>query len=124
MTHGRLTQWNWVVYYPEKLTLGYGVDIGSFTYINAQYGVEIGELTQVGSGCSIYSTCTQTGRHGTVKIGKRCKIGSGTLILPGAEIEDDVEIHAKAIIGYNARIPKDSVILSRMTLNSDFGKKL
>jgi hypothetical protein len=33
---GELTEYNWVVQYKDKLKLGYKIDIGAFTYINAK----------------------------------------------------------------------------------------
>ena len=56
--HSRLTKFNYVVQYPEKLILGKNFDIVSFTYINSNYGVEIRDKVQIGSHCSIYSHST------------------------------------------------------------------
>ncbi len=51
---GRPTKYNWVVQNKAGLELGYRIDIGSFTYINAKYGVVIEDIVQVVSHCSIY----------------------------------------------------------------------
>ena len=39
--HGKLTEYNWLVQYPERFSLAPGTDIGAFTYINAKHGVTI-----------------------------------------------------------------------------------
>ena len=53
--HGKMTKYNYIVQYPENLTLGRFFDIGEFTYINAQYGITNENNVQIGSHCSIYS---------------------------------------------------------------------
>ena len=96
--HLKPTKWNWVVSYPENLTLGKNTDIGCFTYINAHYGITIGDNVQVGSHCSIYSHDTENNIKGKVIIGKNAKIGSHSLILPGSIIKKNSKIKAYSII--------------------------
>ena len=69
--HGQLTQWNWLVQYPDTLKLGKYTDLGAFTYINAKFGVEIEDFVQVGSHCSIYSESTIDGKSGKVEIKRK-----------------------------------------------------
>jgi len=52
---GKLTKYNWLVQYKKNLKLGYKIDIGAFTYINAKNGVTIEDYVQIGSHCTIYS---------------------------------------------------------------------
>lgn len=52
---GILTKYNWLVQHKDNLKLGYGTDIGAFTYINARHGVIIEDYVQIGSHCSVYS---------------------------------------------------------------------
>ena len=60
------TKYNWVVQNKSSFRLGFGVDIGAFTYINAKFGVIIKENVQIGSHCSIYSVSTIDNKHGEV----------------------------------------------------------
>lgn len=96
--HGKLTQWNWLVLYPENLKLGYGVDIGAFVLIHAGEGVEIEDYVQIGSHCSIYSICTISGRKGKIILKKRCRIGSHSIIMPGVTVGEEAQIGAYSYI--------------------------
>lgn len=96
--HNKLTKWNWVVAYPEGLKIGKMVDIGAFTYIQAQEGVEIGDYVQIGSHCSIYSANTINNRYGKVKIMKHVVIGSHSVILPNVVIGEGAKIGAFSLI--------------------------
>ena len=96
--HGKLTKWNWMVQYPDKLVLGKYTDIGAFTYINAKYGVEIGDNVQIGSHCSIYSESTIDERKGRVLINKNAKIGSHCTIMPGVTIGENSIIGAHSFV--------------------------
>jgi len=96
--HNVLTEWNWMVGYPDSLKLGMNVDIGAFTYINARYGVDIGDYVQIGANCSIYSHNTINNTHDPVKIEKYAKIGSHTTILPGVIIKENTLIKAGSVV--------------------------
>ena len=91
------TRYGWRCQYREGLKLGYGCDIGCFTYINAKYGVVIGKDVQIGSHCSIYSENTENGTKGKVVIGDGALIGSHCLILPGVVIEPDAKVRAFSV---------------------------
>ncbi len=99
--HGKLTQWNWMVQHPEKLSLGIYADIGAFTYINAKFGVIIEDYVQIGSHCSIYSESTIDNKQGSVHIKKNARIGSHSVIMPG------ITVGANCIIGAFSFINKD-----------------
>lgn len=96
--HNQLTQWNWVVAYPEGLKLGKNVDIGAFTYIQAKYGVVIENNVQIGSHCSIYSENTINNIKGKVIIKKGAKIGAHSVILPNVIIDKNQLIKAGSVI--------------------------
>ena len=99
--HGKLTQWNWMVQYPEGLELGEKTDIGAFTYINSKHGVKIGNNVQIGSHCSIYSENTIDGTRGRIEIGQNVCIGAHSTILP------NVKIGSNTIVGAYSLVKKD-----------------
>jgi acetyltransferase-like isoleucine patch superfamily enzyme len=105
--HGKLTEYNWLVQYPENLELGYKTDIGAFTYINAKHGVVIEDLVQIGSHCSVYSWSTIDGKEGRVVLKKNCKIGAHSMIMPGVTIGENSIIGAQSLV--NKDIP-DNVV--------------
>ena len=45
--HGKITNYNYIVQYPEKLIMGKEFDIGEFTYINCSFGVEINDFVRI-----------------------------------------------------------------------------
>lgn len=96
--HNKLTKWNWMVAHPVNLRLGKNVDIGAFTYIQAEFGVVIGDNVQIGSHCSIYSKNTINNTHGAVIILKGAKIGAHSIILPNVIIEKGRLIKAGSVI--------------------------
>src|SRR4029079_2822409 len=83
---GKPTKWNWVVQNTKNLKLGYMVDIGAFTYINAKYGVIIEDEVQIGSHCSIYSISTIDNKSGPVVLEKNCRVGSHSVIMPNVRV--------------------------------------
>ena len=98
---GKLTKYNWVVQNKDGLKLGFGTDIGAFSYINAKYGVEIEDFVQIGSHCSVYSVSTIDDKKGKVILKQNCKIGSHSTILP------NVVIGKNSIIGANSLVLSD-----------------
>lgn len=103
------TKWNWVVQNVEGIEIGFKSDIGAFTYINAKNGVKIGEYAQIGSHCSIYSISTIDDKSGKVTIGKNCKIGSHSVIMPGITIGENSVIGAFSFV--NRDVPSNVVAL-------------
>lgn len=93
-------RYGWRCQHPFNLRLGKFVDVGCFTYMNAQHGIMIGEGTMIGSHCSIYSVNTENGTHGPVVIGKNCKIGCHSVILPNVVLKDGCKIPAFSLLVY------------------------
>jgi acetyltransferase-like isoleucine patch superfamily enzyme len=107
LEEGKLTPWNWMVQGIEGLSLGEHVDIGAFSYINAQKGVIIENDVQIGSHCSIYSVSTIDGKEGKVTLKRNCRLGSHSVIMPGITIGENSIIGALSFV--NEDIP-DNVI--------------
>jgi acetyltransferase-like isoleucine patch superfamily enzyme len=105
--HGKLTKYNYIVQYPENLTLGRNFDIGTFCYINSQYGVEIEDDVQIGSHCSIYSNSTIDLKRGKIILKKNCKIGTHSTIMPNVTIGKNSVIAAYSFV--TKSIPDDEM---------------
>ena len=99
--HGKLTKYNYIVQYPENLKLGKNLDIGTFTYINAQYYIEIFDDVQIGSHCSIYSHSTIDSKKGQVILKKNCKIGTHSTIMPNVTIGENSIVAAYSFVTKN-----------------------
>jgi len=104
---GKLTKYNWLVQYKKNLKLGYKIDIGAFSYINAKNGVTIEDYVQIGSHCSIYSVSTIDNKEGKVVLKKNCKIGTHSVIMPSVTIGENAIVGAFSFV--NKDIP-DNVI--------------
>jgi UDP-N-acetylglucosamine 4,6-dehydratase len=104
LSHGTPCQYGWTVFFPDKLILGTGSDVGSGTVLGAHKGIEIGKEAQIGANCSIYSKDTEGGKEGKVMIGDGACIGAGSVVLPGATIE------AGAIVGAGSVVPAGTVV--------------
>ncbi|CAK8723802.1 Acetyltransferase (isoleucine patch superfamily) [Candidatus Electrothrix aarhusensis] len=104
---GALTKFNWLVQNKAGLELGYRVDIGAFTYINARFGVIIEDNVQIGSHCSIYSVSTIDDKQGRIVLEKNCKIGSHSTIMPGVTIGKNAVVGAHSFV--TSDIPADTV---------------
>lgn len=98
ITHGELTEYNWLVHHPEGLELHEYVDIGAFCVINAHAGVTIETGVQIGPHCDIHSRSTIDEKDEPVVIREGAKIGSHTTILPGAEIGSNAVIGAHSLV--------------------------
>jgi acetyltransferase-like isoleucine patch superfamily enzyme len=105
--NGKLTKWNWLVQNVDNLVLGKRTDIGSFTYINAQYGVTIEDEVQIGSHCSIYSVSTIDNKQGPVLLKKNCRIGTHSVVMPGVIVGENSIIGACSFV--NQDIPANCV---------------
>lgn len=105
--HGILTKYNYIVQYPENLTLGKNFDIGEFTYINSHFGVEIQDDVKIGSHCSIYSHSTIDDKKGPVRLMKNCKIGSHSTVMPNVTIGKNSIVAAYSFVTKN--IPDDQI---------------
>ena len=105
--HGKMTKYNYIVQYPENLTLGKNFDIGEFTYINSEFGVEIQDDVQIGSHCSIYSNSTIDGKKGPIELHKNSKIGTHSTIMPNVSIGENSIVAAYSLVTKN--IPKNQI---------------
>jgi acetyltransferase-like isoleucine patch superfamily enzyme len=97
----QMTRWNWMCQHHENLKLGKNVDIGAFTYINAEYGVDIEKNVQIGSHCSIYSISTIDKKKGKVVIKENARLCTHSTIMPG------VTIGKNSIVGAHSFVNKD-----------------
>jgi acetyltransferase-like isoleucine patch superfamily enzyme len=104
---GQPTKYNWVVQHVSNLKLGQFTDIGTFSYINAQYGVTIEDNVQIGSHCAIYSVSTIDDKTGPVLLKENCKIGSHSVVMPGVTIGKNAVVGAMSFV--NSDIP-DNVV--------------
>ncbi len=95
------TKWGWMVSYPDRLAIGRDVDIGAFTYIQAERGVTIEAGVQIGSHVAIYSRSTIDDKTGPVHLGMGCRIGSHSTVMPG------ITIGARAVVGAHSFVTKD-----------------
>lgn len=102
-----MTQYHWVVKHKDRFKLGYGTDIGAFTYINAKNGVAIEDYVQVGSHCSLYSVSTIDDKEGPVRLKKNCRIGSHSVIMPGITIGENSVVGAFSFV--NRDVPANVV---------------
>lgn len=96
-----MTRWGWMVRHPERLDLIGRVDVGAFTYIQAEAGVTIGNDAEIGAHCAIYSVSSIDGKRGPVYIGPGAKIGAHSVIMPG------VIVGACAIVGAMSFVNRD-----------------
>jgi len=96
-----LTRWNWMCQHHDRLKLGERVDVGAFTYINAELGVVLEDDVQIGSHCSIYTISTIDGKRGKVSIRRNARIGTHSVIMPGVTVGED------AIVGACSYVTRD-----------------
>jgi len=96
-----ITEWGWAVQHPENLELGFGVDIGYGTYINARIGVTIGDDVEIGGGCHIYSYNSIDEIGGSITLEEGCKIGAHCVILPGVTIGEGAVVGAMSLVKNN-----------------------
>jgi len=105
--HNEFTKYNYIVQYPENLTLGKNFDIGTFTYINSHFGVEIEDDVQIGSHCSIYSHSTIDEKQGPIILKQNCKIGTHSTIMPNVIVGKNSIVAAYSFVTKN--IPDNEI---------------
>ena len=103
--HGVLNEYNWLVLYPDGLTLGKGSDIGALCVLMCQNGVDIGVDVQLGAGVKVYSGNTIDGKKGSVTIRAGASVGANAVILSGVIIGVDAVVGAGAIVKTDTVIP-------------------
>lgn len=106
--HGKLTEWLWAVWHPEKLILGEHVDIGAFTLVLAHNGVVIEDDVQIGSHCAILSKSTIDKKDGPIIIKQGAKIGTHSTIMPGVTIGEGAIVGAHSFV--NKDVPAGKVV--------------
>lgn len=106
---GVLTQWGWMVAYPDNLSLGRNTDIGAFTYIGAHHRVDIGDDCQIGGGCKIYSKSTIDDKWGAVIIRRGVCVGANSVVLPCVVIGKNATIGALSLVRSGTRIPANEI---------------
>jgi len=104
---GKLTKYNWMIQHKKNFKIGFKVDIGAFTYINAKNGVVIEDFVQIGAHCAIYSVSTIDEKDGKVFLKKNCKIGSHSIVMPGVTVGENAIIGAMSFV--NCDIPSNVV---------------
>jgi len=102
-----MTEYNYLVQYPENLDLGENFDIGEFSYINANNCVKIEDFVQIGSHCSIYSNSTIDKKSGPVILKKNCKIGTHSTIMPNVTVGENSIIAAYSFV--NIDVPDNEL---------------
>lgn len=87
----------------DSITIGKysNVQDNCTVHVDTGHPVEIGDYVTIGHGAVV---------HGC-KIGNRCLIGMGAIILNDAVIEDDCVIGAGALIAQEKTIPKGSLVV-------------
>src|SRR5688572_8450301 len=99
---------------PSGIEIGSQVHIAAYVQIAGAGGITIGDFTGVSSRTSLLSSNDDyTGQHlagpcvkpehrgvesSRIHIGRHCLIGSGSLILPAAVLEDGVAIGAQSLV--------------------------
>jgi len=102
-----MTQWGWRVLHREKFELGQGVEIGSFTAIDARNGVTIEDGVKIGFGCAILSHSSIDDKDGPVLMKSKCSVGTGSVIMPGVVIGEGAVVGANSFVDRN--IPSGEV---------------
>lgn len=95
------TKWGWICQHHKNLKLGRFVDIGAFSYLNAQNGIELGDYVQIGSHCSLYTVSTIDNKKGKIVVGMNSRIGTHSTIMPA------VKIGRNSVVGAYSFINKD-----------------
>lgn len=98
IVHGVPTKWNWIVLYPKNLEMGYGVDIGALSLIQAEEGVVLEDDVQISGGCKIYSVNTIDGTRGRVVVRRGACVGANSVVLPGVTIGEDAIVGALSLV--------------------------
>lgn len=96
--HNIPTPWNWVAAYPKLLIIGDYVDIGAFTYLQAEYGIILEDYVNIGGGCHIYSVNTIDDTKGLVRLEEGSKIGAHSVILPGVVVGENSKVGAFSLV--------------------------
>ncbi len=99
--HGVMTQYNFLVHYPDGLELGNYVDISQFVYIQSRYGVRIEDDVEIGPFTAILSESTEDDKSGLVTICRNAKIGTHSTVMPGVTIGENSVIGAHSFVNHD-----------------------
>lgn len=105
-----------MVSHPENLQLGDRVDIGAFTYIQAQNGVIIHDDVQIGAHVTIYSENTIDETSGAVEIMEGARIGCHSMIFPGVRIGKNAKVGAHSVVKVD--VPDDVTYTEHVLVKS------
>jgi acetyltransferase-like isoleucine patch superfamily enzyme len=106
------------IWYPWGISIGKGVSLNEFVFLNGYGGVEIGDHCRIAHGCSFISeghrfddleqSIKEQGRTtGRIVIGQDTWLGSGVKVLQGVSIGEGCVIGAGSVV--NKSIPPFSV---------------
>jgi len=98
MEHNKMTKWNWMPQYPEKIKIGDFVDIGAFSLLCGKNGIEIQDSVEIGSHSAIYSANTIKGVFGKVTLKQGCSLGSHCTVMPGVTIGEYAMVGAYSFV--------------------------
>lgn len=93
-----MTKWGWKCSHPDRLELGWNVDIGFGTYIQSEEGVVLEDEVQVSGGCKIYSVNTIEGTRGRVIMRRGACVGANSVVLPGVTIGENAIVGALSLV--------------------------
>lgn len=107
--HNQLTPWHWLAVYPERLVIRKYVDIGAFTYLQAEEWIIISDEVQIGSHCSLYTVNTIDDTHGSIHLQRNCKIGTHSTIFPGVTVGENSIVGAYSLVKRD--VPDNTIVV-------------
>jgi acetyltransferase-like isoleucine patch superfamily enzyme len=110
----RIDAYTQIVALGARITLGSFIHVGAGCFLSGRGGIEMGDFSGLSQHVSIYSASDDyLGRHMTnplvpehltgvtvarVSIGRHCIVGSGSVILPGVNLEEGVAVGALSLV--------------------------
>lgn len=101
--------------------IGRGTEVGSGSVVVSQGGVDIGEEVSIGGGCEISggmfrippneSAQYERYSNGPVRIGKRCLLAMGVIVLDNVTVGEGTMVGAGAVV--STSVPPNSIISHR-----------
>ena len=107
--HGKFTEYNYLVHYPEGLVLGNYIDISQFVYLQCKYGIVIGDDVEIGMFTAVLSESTIDNKKGKIIIKKNAKIGTHSTIMPNVIIGENSVVGAHSMVKSGTVIPDNEV---------------
>ena len=106
LQENQLSKYHYIVKGLDNFQMGERVDIGAFTYIQADGGVIIEDDVQIGGGCKIYSVSTIDDKKGQVILKRNCRIGANSVIMPGITVGENAIVGALTFL--NIDVPANT----------------